>query len=54
MVVALCAATNGRWTTTVRRKVLRSSGVFQSTMAKFAESFVGSPRVSVNEVLVEM
>ncbi len=33
---------------------LRSSPEFASTMAKFAEKFVGPPHVSVNEVLVQM
>lgn len=33
---------------------LRSSDEFQSTMAAFAESFVGPPSISVNELLVEM
>jgi len=32
----------------------RSSAEFQSTMARFATSFVGPPQVSVNEILVEM
>ena len=42
------------WRQAESYEVLRSSPEFQSTMAKFAESFVGPPRVSVNEVLVEM
>jgi quinol monooxygenase YgiN len=42
------------WRRATSYEVLRSSAEFQSTMARFAESFVGPPRVSVNEVLVEM
>ena len=42
------------WREAASYEVLRSSIEFQSTMAKFAESFVGPPRVSVNEVLIEM
>lgn len=42
------------WRQAASYEVLRSSAEFQSTMAKFAESFVGPPRVSVNEVLVKM
>ena len=42
------------WRQAASYEVLRSSAEFQSTMAKFAEIFVGQPRVSVNEVLVEM
>jgi quinol monooxygenase YgiN len=42
------------WRQAASYEMLRSSAEFQSTMAKFAESFVGPPRVSVNEVLVEM
>ena len=33
---------------------LRSSAAFQSTMARFAESFVEPPEISINEILVEM
>ena len=33
---------------------LRSSAPFQSTMARFAESFVAPPEISINEILVEM
>jgi heme-degrading monooxygenase HmoA len=42
------------WRTAESYKALRSSPEFQSTMAQFAERFVGPPKVSVNEVLVEM
>jgi quinol monooxygenase YgiN len=42
------------WRHATSYEVLRSSAEFQSTMAEFAESFVGLPHVSVNEVLVEM
>ena len=42
------------WREAASYEVLRSSAEFQSTMAKFAEIFVGPPQVSVNEVLVEM
>ena len=42
------------WRQAASYEVLRSSAEFQSTMAKFAESFIGPPLVSVNEVLVEM
>ena len=42
------------WRQAASYEVLRSSTEFQSTMAKFAQSFVGPPSVSVNEVLVEM
>ncbi|MCH9816477.1 MAG: antibiotic biosynthesis monooxygenase [Actinomycetia bacterium] len=42
------------WRQASSYEVLRSSAEFQSTMVKFAESFVGPPSVSVNEVLVEM
>jgi quinol monooxygenase YgiN len=42
------------WREAASYEALRSSAVFQSTMAKFAESFVGPPSISVNEVLVEM
>jgi len=42
------------WREAASYEVLRSSADFQSTMAKFAKSFLGPPRVSVNEVLVEM
>ena len=42
------------WRDAASYEVLRASAEFQSTMAKFAESFVGPLRVSVNEVLVEM
>jgi quinol monooxygenase YgiN len=42
------------WREAASYEVLRSSADFQSTMTKFAESFVGPPHVSVNEVLVEM
>ena len=34
--------------------LLRDSEEFQATMAKFAQQFIGPPRVSINEVLVEM
>jgi quinol monooxygenase YgiN len=42
------------WREAASYEELRSSAEFQSTMAKFAVSFVGPPRVSVNEVLVQM
>ena len=42
------------WREAASYEVLQSSAEFQSTMAKFAEIFVGPPQVSVNEVLVEM
>jgi len=42
------------WREAASYEVLRSSAEFQSTMAKFAEMFVGPPQVSVNEVLLEM
>lgn len=42
------------WREASSYEVLRSSSEFQSTMAQFAESFVGPPSVTVNEVLVEM
>jgi quinol monooxygenase YgiN len=42
------------WRAAESYEALRSSPEFQATMAQFAERFVGPPKVSVNEVLVEM
>lgn len=43
-----------RWSDAAAYHRLRSSDAFRSTMAEFAERFVGPPSVSVNEILVEM
>ena len=43
-----------RWRDPSSYRVLRESPEFQSTMARFAEDFVEPPRVSINEILVEM
>jgi quinol monooxygenase YgiN len=43
-----------RWRDPASYRVLRESPEFQSTMARFAEDFVEPPRVSINEILVEM
>jgi quinol monooxygenase YgiN len=43
-----------RWHDPSSYQALRESPEFQSTMARFAEDFVEPPRVSINEILVEM
>ena len=43
-----------RWANPQSYARLRSSEDFQQIMARFAESFVEPPSVSVNEILVEM
>ena len=43
-----------RWRDPSSYQVLRESPEFQSTMARFAEDFLEQPRVSVNEILIEM
>jgi len=43
-----------RWREPDSYRALRDSREFQSTMARFAEAFLEPPRVSINEVLVEM
>ena len=43
-----------RWRAAESYERLRSSPDFQEAMGRFAESFVGPPKVSVNEVIVEM
>ena len=43
-----------RWRDAASYEALRSSDEFQATMARFATKFVEPPRISVNEILVEM
>lgn len=43
-----------RWRDAASYERLRADPQFESTMARFAEEFVGPPSVSVNELLVEM
>ena len=43
-----------RWRDPASYQALRESPQFQSTMARFAEDFLEPPRVSINEILVEM
>ncbi len=43
-----------RWRNADSYNTLRSSPDFQQTMARFAKEFAGPPKVSVNEILVEM
>ena len=43
-----------RWRDPSSYQVLRESPEFQSTMARFAEDFLEQPRVSINEILIEM
>lgn len=43
-----------RWRDPFSYQVLRESPEFQSTMARFAHDFVEPPRVSINEILIEM
>jgi heme-degrading monooxygenase HmoA len=43
-----------RWSDADSYDRLRNSDEFRSTMARFAERFVGPPNVSINEILVEM
>lgn len=43
-----------RWNDPSSYQVLRESPEFQATMARFAEDFLEPPRVSINEILVEM
>lgn len=43
-----------RWRKAESYEALQASPQFEATMARFAPHFVGPPRVSVNDVLVEM
>ena len=43
-----------RWRDASSYTALRESADFQETMAQFAEKFVAPPRISINEVLVQM
>ena len=43
-----------RWRDAGSYERLRESAEFQAAMAEFAEEFTGPPRVSINEILVEM
>jgi heme-degrading monooxygenase HmoA len=42
------------WESAEAYERLRGSDDFKQTMARFAEMFVGPPRVSINELLVQM
>ena len=43
-----------RWRSADSYQALRNSPEFQATMAEFAKAFTSPPKVSVNEILVEM
>ena len=43
-----------QWRDPASYRVLRESADFQATMARFAEDFAEPPRVTINEILVEM
>lgn len=43
-----------RWRDAASYQALRESAEYESIIARFATEFVGPPRVSVNEILVEM
>ena len=43
-----------RWRDADSYETLRNSPQFAGAMAQFAKEFTGPPRVSVNEILVEM
>jgi quinol monooxygenase YgiN len=43
-----------RWWDADSYDKLRNSPEFGAAMAQFAEEFTGSPRVSINEIIVEM
>lgn len=43
-----------RWRDADSYKTLRNSSEYAAAMAQFAKEFTGPPRVSVNEILVEM
>ena len=43
-----------RWRDAASYEALRNSQDFQAAMARFATRFAAPPRISVNEVLVEM
>ena len=43
-----------RWRDADSYETLRNSPQYAAVMARFAEEFTGPPRVSVNEILVEM
>ena len=42
------------WREASSYETLRDSEEFQATMAQFAQEFAGPPKVSINEILVEM
>ena len=42
------------WRDAKSYEVLRNSEEFQATMAQFAQKFAGPPKVSINEILVQM
>jgi quinol monooxygenase YgiN len=43
-----------QWRDASSYEALRDSEEFQATMAQFAQRFAGPPRVSINEILVQM
>jgi len=43
-----------QWRDPASYHALRESTAFQATMARFAEDFAEPPRVTINEILVEM
>ena len=43
-----------QWRDATSYEALRHSEEFQTTMAQFAQDFDGPPKVSVNEILVQM
>lgn len=43
-----------QWRDVSSYEVLRNSEGFQTTMALFAQRFAGPPKVSINEILVQM